>query len=166
EGAYEVALKLLPGLVKTAEENECVDISVEALTMLRNEYARLGKTTLYDETIKELSKQRKFLEATQECEELYYNTMVQINKSVSAQLRVLPKIPKIIETISAKANRFKSQRLDVYSYKLQLQHNQLKGDYASNVKLCTSIEKKYLRNKHMEVTVDLDKKEIAFNKLY
>src|SRR5690606_24640737 len=87
EGACDVALKLLPGLIKAAVDNECADISVEALTMLRNEYARLGKTTLYEETAKELSKQKKLLEAIHESEELYYNTMVQINKSVSAQLR-------------------------------------------------------------------------------
>ncbi len=166
EGAYDVVLKLLPGLIKTAVENECVDISVEALTMLRNEYARLGKTTLYEETARELIKQKKFLEATHECEELYYNTLVQINKSVSAQLRILSKIPKVIESINVKAAKYKSQRLDVFSYKLQLQYNQLKGDYASNVKLCSVLEKKYLQNKHIDVTVDLDKKEIAYNKLY
>src|SRR5690606_2056617 len=112
EGAYEVALKLLPGLIKAAVDNECADISVEALTMLRNEYARLGKTTLYEETAKELSRQQKFLDAIHECEEMYYNTLVQINKSVSAQLRVLSKIPKIIESINTKATKFKSQRLD------------------------------------------------------
>lgn len=166
EGANDVAVKLLPGLIKTAVENECADIAVEAIALLRNEYARMGKTTLYEEMVKEFVRNKKFLEAIHECEELYYDTIVQINKSISAQLRILPKIPKIIESINVKAAKFKSQRLDVLSHKLQLQYNQLNGDYLSNIKLCNGLEKKYLQHQHVDVIVDLDKKEIAFQKLF
>lgn len=166
EGVHDVAIKLLPSLIKSAIENECADIAVESIVLLRNEYARMGKTTLYEETAKEYNNQKKFLEAIHECEELYFKTLVQINKSISAQLRILPKISKIIESISTKAHKFKSQRLDVLSHKLQLQYNQLNGDYAANIKLCSILEKKYLQQPHVEVNVDLDRKDISFQKLY
>lgn len=166
ENANDVAVKLLPALIKTAIAYEAVEVAVEAIILLRNEYAQIGKTTPYEELSKDLNKQRKFQASVQECEALYYNTLVQINKSVSAHLRILPKLPKIIAEISQCADKFKSARLDVLSRKLALQYNNLVGDYQANVKLCTALEKKYLKLPHMEVKVDLDKKEIAFNKLY
>src|SRR5690606_29920881 len=122
--------------------------------------------TPYLEIAKELQAYKKFQEAVHESEELYYNTLVQINKSVSAQLRILPKIPKVITSIDQKAAKFKSQRLDVLSNKLQLQYNHLTGNYQANVKLCTYLEKKYFQHSQEEVKIDLDKKKIAFNKLF
>lgn len=166
EGANEVAIKILPGLVKLAIAYECVDIAVEAITLMRNEYAKIGKTTPYEEFSKLLSKQKKFQETINECESLYYDILVQINKSVSAHLRVLPKIPRTINVINQYANKFKSHRLDVLSHKLQLKYNSLTGNYAANISLCSYLEKKYLRVDHINVKVDLDKKKVAFNKLY
>lgn len=166
EEASEVALKILPGLIKTAIDYECVDIAVEAITLIRNEYAQLGKTTPYEEFSKLLNKQKKYQEAVHTCESLYYNIIVQINKSVSAHLRVLPKVPQAIASINQYANKYKSARLDVLSHKLQLRYNNITNNYQANIKLCGYLEKKYLHVDHIAVKVDLDKKKITFNKLY
>lgn len=166
ENASDVAFKILPGLIKTTLEYEFVELSVEAIQMLRNEYAKMGKTTPFSEYAKLLQKQRKFEEVVYECESIYYNTLSQVNKSVSAYLRALPKMPKAIAIISDYASKYKSTRLNVLSNKLQLRYNALTENYQANIALCNFLEKKYLRSDHALVKVDLVKNEIAFIKLY
>ncbi len=166
ENASDVAFKILPGLIKTAIEYELVELSVEAIQLLRNEYAKMGKTTPYAEYAKLLQKQRKFEEAVHECEGIYYGMLSQINKSVSAYMRALPKMPKAIAAIDGYATKYKSSRLNVLSNKLQLRYNALMENYQANVALCSLLEKKYLRMGHAAVKVDLVKNEIAFIKLY
>lgn len=166
ENASDVAFKILPGLIKTTLEYEFVELSVEAIQMLRDGYARMGKTTPYAEYAKLLQKQRKFEEAVHECESIYYGVLSQVNKSVSAYMRALPKLPKAIATISDYATKHKSTRLNMLSNKLQLRYNALTENYQDNVALCSFLEKKYLRTSHAAVKVDLVKNEIAFIKLY
>lgn len=166
EGANEVAIKLLPQLIKMSIDYECIDIAVEALTLLRNEYTKEGKTTPYQETVKELTYQRKFQKAVHDCEAIYHNILVQVNKSVSARHRALKDISPAIIKIEETAKKFKSASLEVLAAKLQLQYNKFTGNFEANVKLCTAIEKKHLQPEHSQVVVNFDKREVAFNKLY
>jgi hypothetical protein len=166
EESHDIAIKNLPGLVKTAIEFEFIDVVVEALTLLRNEYALIGKTTPFQETAKELQYYKKFQEALHESEELYFGALVFINKSISAQSKILPKVPGIIDKIEDKAKKFKSDHLEILANDLRLLYNQLTWNFEENIKLCAKIEKKYLSKSNNDVKVNLDKKKIAFTRLY
>lgn len=166
EGANEIALRQLPHLVKDAKEFEFVDIAAEALSLLRNQYARNGKATPFLETEDELNKYKEFQAAYHHCQELYYGTLVYLNKSVSAQNRVLMKVPETIAKIENAGKKFKSDCLDILAQKLRLEYNQLNQYFVENIKLCTLLEKKYLQKDNTEVTVNLKKTKVAFTKLY
>jgi hypothetical protein len=166
EGANDIAIKQLPYLIKTAEEFEFIDIQVEALSLLRNEHAILGKSTPFIEANTELIKVKKLQAAIHECEEMYYNTLVYLNKSVSAQNRILAKVPETISKIEEAAKKWKSSRLDILAHKLMIENNQLNWNFEDNIKICTKLEKKYLTKSNTEVLVDLDKRKIAFTKLF
>lgn len=166
EGANDIAIKYLPHVIKTAEEFEFVDIAVEALMILRNEYALIGKSTPFIETNTELIKAKKLQAVVHECEELFFNTVVYLNKSVSAQNRILSKVPVTISKIEDAAKKYKSNRLEILAHKLMLEHNQLNWNFEENVKICTKLEKKFLVKPNNEVNVDLDKKKIASTKLF
>ncbi|MGK7393055.1 MAG: hypothetical protein ACNS62_00735 [Candidatus Cyclobacteriaceae bacterium M3_2C_046] len=165
EGANDIALKKLPQLIKTAKDFEFVNISLEALILLRNEYAKLGKSTPFHETNKELKHVKLFKEAILECEELYYQTLVYINKSVSSQNKVLNKIPQVITKIEKRGKEFSSNYLEVLAKKLQLTFNNITLRFRENIALCDQLEKKYLNKDNSEILVDLDKLNLGFNKL-
>lgn len=165
ENNADLAVKLLPQLIKTAEELEFVHIAVEALTMLRDQYAKKGKITPFNETNESLIKQRKFQQVFQDCRDLYNMTIVHINKSISAQNRVVDKVPEAIQSISKEAQKHKSKSLHVLAGKLELVYNSMQWNFDKNIKLCTELEKKYLSRGNDEVVVDLDRHEIAFTHL-
>lgn len=166
EGANDLALRQLPGLIKTAKDFEFVDIVVDALTMLREQYANIGKTTPYADTNKELQDYKRFQVVVHECEEMYSSIMVCINKSISAQGRIINKIPEVINKIEEYSKKYKSTHLDVIATNLRINFNQLTWDFEENIKLCSKVEKKYLSHPNTEITVNLDKKKIAFIRLY
>ena len=165
ENGADIAVKILPQLIKNAKEFEFVDIAEEALTILRDQYAERGKVTPYTETNQELVKYRKFYTVYKECEDLFSGTLVHINKSVSAQTRILTKIPEAIEKINKEAQRFKSKSLFVMASNLSLIYNSIQWDFEQNIKLCGDLEKKFLNKANDEITVNLNKQEIAFMRL-
>lgn len=165
EGANDIAIKLLPQLVKNARQFECIDIVVEALTMLRNEYARLGKATPFSETQKELEYFTAFKQAIDESEADYHKVLVYVNKSVSAQNRILSKIPATVKVLQERSERFRSRQIDRLVFKLQSLYNELGWNFEENIRLCSSIEEKYLRKNNSEIEINLSKKEVALTKL-
>lgn len=165
ENASEIAVKLLPQLIKTAKEFEFVDIAEDALTILRDQYAVQGKVTPFNETNQELIKYRKFINASKECEDMFNGMLVHINKSISAQNRIISKIPGVIENIQRESQKHRSKSLHVLANKLSLIYNSIRWDFEKNIKLCEDLEKKYLNRPNHEITVDLDKHEIAFIRL-
>ncbi len=165
EGANDIAIKLLPQLLKNAKQFECVDIVVEALTILRNEYARLGKTTPFYETQKELDYYLSFKDAVDASEKDFHEILVYVNKSVSAQNRILSKIPDVVDEMQKRSERFKSRQIDRLVFKLQSLYNELSWNFEENIKLCTTIEEKYLRKDNSEIDINLSKKEVALAKL-
>ncbi len=165
EGAADLAAKLLPQLIKTAEEFEFVEIAVDALTLLRNHYAKKGKVTPFTETTESLEAQRKLQQVVQDCRDLYFTTIVHINKSVSAQNRVIDQVPEAIEKINKEAQKQNSNSLHVLASKLELTYNSMQWAFEKNIKLCNELEKKYLNRSSDEIVVDLDRHEIAFTHL-
>ncbi|WKN30742.1 hypothetical protein PZB74_17440 [Porifericola rhodea] len=165
EGANEIASKMLPHLIKTTKYYELSEITIEALSLLRNEYAHDGKLTPFKEVEDELKQYRVFHAAKQKCEDLYYEQMVQINKSVSAQNRIIDKVPKTIEAIRAEAKKYKSQSLYILAAKLEITYNNICWNFKDNIKLGTELEAKYLNRSNNEITVDLNQNAITFSKL-
>lgn len=162
QNASDIALRLLPQLIKTAKELEFTDIAEEAMTILRDQYAERGKVTPFTEINQELIKYRKFHSTVKECQDLYSDTLVHINKSISAQNRIMDKIPEVIEKIYQEARRHHSKSLHVLGSKLNLTYYAIQWDFEKNIRLCNELEKKFLNIPNEDITVDLDKQEIAF----
>lgn len=165
EGAAKIAIRNLPHLIKIAQTYELTLIVIDALTILRNEYAKLGKLTPFKETEEELQKYRKFHEAKQRCEDAYFDVMVQINKSISAQNRVVSRVPKVIDMIKGEAKKYNSRGLHILAAKLEITYNNIKWNFKENIKLCTELEKKYLNKPNAEIEVDLSQNAVIFSKL-
>jgi hypothetical protein len=165
EGASDITVRMLPQLIKTAKSFELTAITIEALTLLRNEYAKIGKLTPFKEVDDELRKYRKFHETKQKCEDAYFENLVLINKSVSAQNRIIHRIPKVIEMIRGEAKKFNSQSLNILAAKLEITYNDIRWNFKENIKLCTELEKKYLNRPNNEIEVDLNQNAIIFSKL-
>jgi hypothetical protein len=165
EKASDIAIRLLPHLIKTAKDYELSTIAVEAMGLLKNEQAKKGKLTPYREVDNELKKYRKYHEARLKCEDIYYDYLVQINKSVSAQNRIIHRIPKAIEAIKAEAKKFNSNALLIKAAKLEITYNDIRWKFKENIKLCTELEKKFLNRPNSEITVDLKQHDITFSKL-
>lgn len=165
EGSYDIACKLLPTLIRTAQEYELVDMVIRGLILLRNEYARQGKTTQFIETSDELAEYREFEQVVESCETQYHQSLVYINKSMSAQQEVLEDIPFAIQRIMNQAKEYKSTYLEVLASRLSLIYNKLVWNFEDNITLCTELEEKFLQGHNHEVTVPLQKGEVAFEKM-
>ena len=166
ENADEIAQKLIPSLIRTATEYELYDILVGALELEKNYHSRQGKITPFLETRAALAEARLKLRAYQSSEDLFYETLVHIHKSVSAQKRVLDTIPKTIEQIHHIADRVQSNSISLIGYKLSLLFYQLNWDYDKTLELCTQLEDRYLNRPNNEIHVNLQQKEVVFTKLY
>ncbi|MGB3181445.1 MAG: hypothetical protein WBB45_08645 [Cyclobacteriaceae bacterium] len=166
EGADDIASRILPQLIKDAQQFEFTDVALQAMEMLRNQYASSGKTTPFFELQEEINQYRQFQNAVLECEEKFQTRMVFINKSISAQNRVVGDMPKVIQFIQKQADTFKSKRLDILAKRLKMVYFQLNWQFEKCVDLCTELEQKYLSKSYHDIDVGLDKKEIAFQKLY
>jgi hypothetical protein len=166
ENAGDIALRRLPQLIKTAKEFEFIDIAIDALVLMRNQFAKEGKSTSYNDINLELKHLKLFRDALMECEEMYYEVMAHINKSASAQTKIIDKITQYIGEIETRAREFSSNRLDILGKKLQLIYNNLNMRFDENIHLCNSLEKEYLQKPLDEINVDLNREELAFIKMY
>ena len=166
EEADEIAQKILPALIRTTSEFELYDIVVPALELIKNYYSRQGKITPFLEVREELAKFRLKHRAYQASEDLYYDTLVHIHKSVSAQKRVLDTIPNTISQIYHIAERVESEAIKIIGHKLSILYYHLNWDYDKSLELCTHLEENYLNRANSEIKVDLNQKRIVFIKLY
>jgi len=166
ENAHEIAQKLLPALIRTTKEYELYEILIPALELEKNYQSSQGKITPFLEKRAELAEYRLKLRALQSSEDLYYEKLVHIHKSVSAQKRVLDTIPQAIEQIHHIADRVESESIKIIGHKLSILYYQLNWDYEKSLELCTHLEDTYLNRANSEITVDLHQKKIVFAKLY
>ena len=165
EGSPDIAVRLLNQLVKISKEYEFTSIGAQSLTLLGDEYAKKGKLTPYKEVSDELKQLNKRHEVHKKCKSVYHQNLVQINKSVSAQNRILPRIPKSINEIKAEAKKLKSNNLHILAAKLEILYNEINQHFSDNIKICTDLEKKFLNRPNKEVTVDLQQDYISFTKM-
>ena len=166
EGAADIALRTLPALLRTAKEFELYEIVVSGSRLLRDQYALVGKLTPFEEASSDLQHYQKKLDAYEHCRCLFYSSLVHVNKSVSAQKRILSDLPKTIEFIRSEAKKHRSRSIEVIASKLEIIFNEMEWRFSDNVTLCTALEKQYLKGSNDEVKVDLSKKKIAFTKTY
>ncbi len=102
EGAIDFVTKKLLHLLKFAKVCELIDIVDQALIWLKEIYAHQGKLSMYNEVVLALGYYLEYQKAIRDSEALYFDELVQINKSFSAQIRILGKIPESIEQIKKK----------------------------------------------------------------
>ena len=165
EGATDLAVKKLHHVLKQSKICEMIDIVSLALNYLKEIYANQGKLSLYSEVGLAMGYYLKFQEAIRESEELYFSELVQINKSFSAQIRALNKIPKSIKQIRQKSDEFNSTRIEVLALKLEILYNRIINNYKRLNELCIDIEDWYFHRKDEEIRVDLDQNSIFLTRL-
>ena len=166
EGAADIALRVLPGLLRTAKEFELYGIVVGGSRLLRDQYARAGKLTPFEEASGDLQQYQQKLEAYEHCQTLFCNSLVHVNKSVSAQKRIIDDLPQTIAFIRSEAKQYQSRSMDVVASKLEIIFNEMEWRFGDNIQLCTTLEKQYLKGPNEEVKVNLSKKTVAFTKVF
>ncbi len=165
EGAIDIALSTLSGLLRTAREFELYDVVVEALRLQRDQYAKAGKLTLFEESNEELLAHQVKQAAFERCQLLYSETIVHINKSVSAQKRIIDNIPEVIQAIQKEAKEHDSDSMRIIAYRLESTFNEVQWQFDENIALCTRLETQYLSGPNHSVAVNLSKKAVAFTKV-
>lgn len=166
EDAGCVAIKKLPQLIKTAKEYEIIELALEGLLLMRNEFSSLGKCSSLNNSEREIQDLRPFHQAILSCEEIYYDTMALINKSFSSGEKVLEQIPEKIEEISKTAKYFQSARLDILARNLEIAFFKMNHSFDEILTLCNYLERKYIPSNISEIRVDLNYREIIFLKIY
>ena len=165
EGTIDMATKKLLHLSKFAKVCELVDIVSQVLVWLRSIYAHQGKLSLYDEVGLALGYYTSFEQAIRESENLYYNELVLINKSFSAQTRALEKIPSSLVKIKQLSIRFNSSRIELLASRLELLYLRITNNFADLITLCTEMEEGFFERKDGEIRVDLSRTSIYLVKI-
>ena len=166
EGANCIAIRKIPSIVKTATEYELFEIALESLTLSRNEYSRLGKCTplhISENDIRKILPKKKIID---QCEDIYYDTLVLMNKSISSCEKILDDIPKRISKIEKLSKKYKLKRLDILTQKLKIAYYSVQHDQAGILRIASYLENEYLHKDNSKIIVDLQYKEIAFLKLH
>jgi len=166
EGANCIAIRKIPSIVKTALEFELFEIALESLTLIRNEYSRMGKCTPLSTSENDIRGILPIKKIIDQCEDIYYDTLVLMNKSISSCEKILDDIPKRIKKIEKLSREYKLQRLDVLAQKLKIAYFTVLQNQSGILKICSYLEKTYLYKDNSRIKVDLQYKEIAFLKLH
>jgi len=165
EGATEMATKKLLHLLKFSKICELVDIVVQVLVWLKSIYARQGKLSLYDEVELALGYYTSFQQAIRESENLYYNELVLIKKSFSAQTRALEKVPSSLKKITQLSIKFNSSRIELLASRLELLYLRITNNFADLENLCTELEEGFFERKDGEIRVDLSRTSLYLTKI-
>jgi hypothetical protein len=147
-------------------EFELVEIALDGLLLLRKEFSQKGRCTPLLNSEKEIADIKPFHKAIMISEELFYDTMVMINKSMSSSEKIIENIPGKISAIDKNARMYNSSRLDLLARKLEIAYNSIQHDYKANLKICNYIEKKYIGSNISDIKVDLNYGEITFLKIF
>ncbi|MDN5201581.1 hypothetical protein QQ008_09420 [Fulvivirgaceae bacterium BMA10] len=164
EEANELALKELLQIAKTAKEFEFADIVQRVLTLLLEQYALLGKITLFSETEKELDYWTRFREQQELANRLDQKVQVHINKSQNAKGAIIEELEGIIKIIKSGASEFKSKTLEVLAVRLEVFYKLENFDFEGVIALCDMLEEKFVFAKK-GAAVQLDPRHIAHTKL-
>ena len=165
EGRTSMVLKKLPVLVKTALEFEMIEIALEGLIILRNEYSKIGRYSPQLDAEKQMNALRPLHKAIIDSEALYYDTLVIINKSKNSCLKIKDIIPERIKIIQQNATKFKSRRMDILSKMLSIQYYRMCNKSEHVVQVCNELEKKYFPQAMNRIKVNINVAYISGSKL-
>ena len=165
EGRAAMVLKKLPVLIKTAIEYEMIEIALESLLILRNEYSKLGRYSPQLDTEKQISALRPLHKAIIDAEALYYDTLVIMNKSRNSCMKIKEIIPDRIKIIQQNASKFKSRRLDILSKMLSIQYYRMCNKSDQVILICNELEKKYIPHSFSKIKVNINLPYVAGSKL-
>jgi hypothetical protein len=161
-----IAIRKLPQLIKTAKEYELIELALDGLLLLRNEFSLLGKCSSLNISEREIHDLRPFYNAIISCEEIYYDTIVLINKSYSSGEKVLDEIPERIREIEQTASRFHSARLDILAKNLKIVFYKMTNSFEEILEVCNQIERKYIPRDITGISVDINYREFTFLKIF
>jgi len=105
EGANCIAVKRIPAIIKLALDFELFEIALEASLINRSEFSKLGKCTPLNIAENEINTIKPVLKIINDCEDIYYDTLVLMNKSVSSCEKIIDEIPKRIKRIEYQAKK-------------------------------------------------------------
>lgn len=166
EGANCIAVKKIPAIIKSAIEYELFDIALEALLINRNEFSRMGKCTPLNISEMDIKAIKPVQKVIMDCEEIYYDTLVMMNKSFSSCDKIMDDIPRRIHKIENLSRKYDLRRLDILANKLKIAYHTMNQNHRENLKVCYYLESKYLSLDFTNIKVDLQYKELVFLKLY
>ena len=166
EGANCIAIKRIPAIVKSALDFELFEIALDALLINRSEFSKLGQCTPANNAEHEIKAIKSTLTVVNECEDIFYDTIVIMNKSLSSCEKIIDDIPKRIKRIEFLSKKHKLVRLDILAKKLRIAYNTVNQNHIENLKVCNYLESKYLDLDSTQIKVDLQYKELIFLKLY
>lgn len=166
EDAGCIAIKKLPQLIKTAKEFEIIELALDGLLLLRNEFSLQGRCSSLSISENEIHYLKPFHNAIQNCEEIFYDTMALINKSFSSGEKVLDQIPDKIHVIEKTARHFQSTRLDILAKNLEIAFHRMTNSIEKIFNVCNELERKYIPSNVSEIRADLNFREITFQKIY
>jgi hypothetical protein len=165
EGKAWMAVKRIPALVKTAMDFELVEIALEGLLLLRNEYSLTGKYNIQNQLENQINGIKPFHRSINECEALYYDTLVVINKSQKSCGKIIDALPARIQHIQNASAQFNSARLDVLSKLLSLYSHRLHHRIEDILAVCNYLEMKYIPTGKKQILINIDPAIIATFKL-
>lgn len=166
EDANCIAIKKIPAIVKSALDFELFEIALDALLINRSEFSKIGQCTSVNNAENEIKTIKSILKVVNECEDIFYDTTVIMNKSLSSCEKIIEDIPKRIKRIEYLSKKYKLARLDILAKKLRIACNTANHNHIENLKVCNYLESKYLNLDSTKITVDLHYKELIFLKLY
>ena len=166
EDANCIALRKIPAIIKMALEFELFDIALDALMISRNEFSRLGKCAPLNISENDIKAIKPIQKIIMECEDIYYDTLVMMNKSLSSCEKIMNEIPRKIQKIENLSRKFNLKRLDILASKLKIAFNTVNQNHLENLKVCSYLETKYLSLDFINIRVDLKYTELVFLKLH
>lgn len=140
-GEHKISSKLLQNALKLATDAEITSIIINCLESLLIIYSLTFQANLYYKTRKKLDQYRKLAASEYEAENLYYTAKLELNKSVIAKRRYLPKLKTSLEHLKKLWNKTYSANIFEYYYILEISHQELQGNFSEILNITTFSEK-------------------------
>jgi hypothetical protein len=165
EGKSWIVIKRIPLLIKTAIEFDLIEIALDGLLILRNEYSKLGKFNPESDLENEINEIKPLHKSIIECETIYFDTIVIINKSLNSCEKILDIIPERIKVLEKEASKFNNRRLDIISRMLAIYYFRICHKYDNILEICNYLENLYISEDEKKISVHIDPAHIASIKL-
>ena len=165
EGLSGMTLKRLPQLIKTAIDYDLVEIALEGLLLMRNEYSKMGKSVPQAESELQLKNFSLLHKEIIDCETLFYDTLVFVNKSQNSCAKIRETLPERINRIEKSAERTGNRRIEILAKKLAIHYYGICNKNKKILEVCHCLEEKYIPGDISKIVVDINPAQLAEIKL-